>query len=177
MVRLLLKKAELDASQLKSYRPVSNLPFLSELLERVVQKRLYVFSDSSDLMPRSQSAYSQYHNTKTAVTKIYNDMLLPADNRQVTGLCLLDFTTAFNTVDHRLLMLRLERQFGIYGIALEWFRSYLQGTSFRVIYPVDYDSRCLLCATRIGSRSPSLHFVQDGPCRSQSINQSQSKYF
>jgi len=64
MVRLLLKKAELDASQLKSYRPVSNLPFLSELLERVVQKRLYVFSDSSDLMPRSQSAYSQYHNTK-----------------------------------------------------------------------------------------------------------------
>ena len=41
---------------------------------------------------------------------------------------------AFDTVDHRLLMLRLERQFGIHGIALEWFRSYLQGRSFRIIY-------------------------------------------
>ena len=56
VVRPLLKKVELDDSQLKNYRPVSNLPFLSKLLERVIQNRLQFFLDSSDLMPRSQSA-------------------------------------------------------------------------------------------------------------------------
>jgi len=64
---------------------------------------------------------------------MYNDMLLAADNGQVTALCLLDLTAAFDTVDHELLMLRLERQFGIDDVALEWFRSYLQGRSFLVI--------------------------------------------
>jgi len=59
VVRPLLKKAELDDGQLKNYRPVSNLPFLSKLLERVVQKWLQFFLDSSDLMLRSQSAYHQ----------------------------------------------------------------------------------------------------------------------
>ena len=134
VVRPLLKKPDLDASQPKNYRPVSNLPFLSKLLERVVHNRLQAFLDSNDLLPRSQSAYRQFHSTETAVTKVYNDMLLAADNGQVTALCLLDLSAAFDTVDHDLLMLRLERQFGIHGVALEWFRSYLHGRSYRVIY-------------------------------------------
>jgi len=80
VVRPLLKKAELDASQLRNYRPVSNLPFLSKLLERIIQNRLQVFLNSNDLMPRSQSAYRHYHCTETAVTKVYNNVgaiLLP----------------------------------------------------------------------------------------------------
>jgi len=68
------------------------------------------------------------------VTKVYNGMLLAADSGQLTALCLLNLTAAFDTVDHDLLMLRLERQFGIHGVALEWFRSYLQGRSFHVIH-------------------------------------------
>ena len=134
VVRPLLKKTGLDASQPKNYRPVSNLPFLSKLLERVVQNRLQAFLDSNDLMPRTQSAYRQFHSTESAVTKVYGDMLLAADTGQVTALCLLDLTAAFDTVDHELLMLSLERQFGIRGVALEWFRSYLVDRSFRVIY-------------------------------------------
>ena len=51
-VRPLLKKAELDDSQLTNYRPVSNLPFLSKLLERVVQNQLQFFLDSNNLRPR-----------------------------------------------------------------------------------------------------------------------------
>jgi len=56
-------------------------------------------------MPHSQSAYCQYHSTETAVTYVYSDMLLAADNGQVTALCLLDLMAAFDTVNHRLLML------------------------------------------------------------------------
>jgi len=69
VVRPLLKDG-LDISQMKNYRPVSNLSFLSKLLERVVQRRLQEFLDSNNLMPETQSAYRQYHNTEMAVTKV-----------------------------------------------------------------------------------------------------------
>jgi len=67
------------------------------------------------------------------VSKVYNDLLLAADEWQVSALCLLDLTAAFDTVDHELLLLRLERQFGLRGTVLQWFRSYLSGRSFRVL--------------------------------------------
>ena len=86
-------------SQMKNYRPVSNLPFLSKLLERIVQSRLQTFLDSNGLMPKTQSAYRQYHSTETVVTKVYSDMLMAADSGQVSALCLLDLAAAFDTVD------------------------------------------------------------------------------
>jgi len=92
---------------MKNYRPVSNLPFLSKLLKRVAQKRLQEFLDSNNLMPVTQSAYCKYHSTETAVTKVYNDLLLAADEGDVSALCLLDLTAAFDAVGHDLLMLRL----------------------------------------------------------------------
>ena len=86
VVRPLLKKRDLDTSQLKNYRPVSNLPFLSKLLERTVQVRLQAFLDSNNLMPSTQSAYRQFHSMEMAVMKVYNDLLLAADNGQVSAL-------------------------------------------------------------------------------------------
>ena len=62
-------------------------------------------------MPERQSAYRQQHSTETFVTRVYNDLLLAADEGNVSALCLLDLTAAFDTVDHDLLMCRLERQF------------------------------------------------------------------
>jgi len=63
-----------------------------------------------------------------------NDLLLAADSGHVSALCLLDLTAAFDTVDHNLLMLCLERQFGLCGIVLQWFWSYLSDRSYQVIY-------------------------------------------
>jgi len=73
------------------------------------------------------------YSTETAVTAVYNDLLLAADSGQVSALYLLDLTAAFDTVDHDLLLLRLERQYGLHGVILRWFQSYLSGRSFRVI--------------------------------------------
>ena len=134
VVRPLLKKNGLDASELKNYRPVSNLSFLSKLSERVVQRRLQAFLDSSDLMPKTQSAYRRFHSMETAVTKIYNDLLLAADGGQMSGLCLLDLTPAFDTVDHTLLLDRHQRQFGRRDNVLDWFRSYLLERTYQVVY-------------------------------------------
>jgi len=119
VIRPLLKRSGLDPNQPKGYRTVSNLPFLSKLLERVVQvvqTRLPAFLDSNNLMPATQSVYRQLHSTETAVTAVYNDLLLAADSGQVSAICLLDLTTAFDTVDHDLLLLRLERQYGLRGL-------------------------------------------------------------
>jgi len=85
-------------------------------------------------MPPMQSAYRRFHSTETAVTKVYNDLLLAADEGQVSALCLLDLTAAFDTVDHQLLLHRLERQYGLCGVVLAWFSSYLTDISFRVSY-------------------------------------------
>jgi len=146
------EKSGLDASDLKNYRPVSNLSFLPKLLEKVVQVRLQAFLDENDLMPCAQSAYRKYHSTETAVANVYNDLLLAADQGQVSALCLSDLTAAFDTVDHELLLLHLERQFGVCGVALQWFRSYLPGRSFQVLYGGSMSSSVIiLCSVPQGS--------------------------
>jgi len=55
-------------------------------------------------MPKTQSAYRRFHSTETADTKTYNDLLFAADGGQMSGLCLLDLTAAFDTVNHTLLL-------------------------------------------------------------------------
>jgi len=135
VVRPLLKNSGLDAGNLKNYRPVSNLSFLSKLLQKVVQVRLHAFLDGNDLMPCAQSAYWKYCSSETAVANnVCNDLRLASDQGQVSALCLLDLTATFDTVDHELLLLRLGRQFGVCGVALQWFGSYLSDRSFQVLY-------------------------------------------
>ena len=134
IVRPLLKKSGHDSTQKENYHPVSNLSFLSKLLERASQARLEVFLDSSDSTPMMQSAYHQFHSTVTAIMKVYNDLLLAADNGDVSVLCLLDLTAAFDIIDHDLMMLKLERQFGLRGVVRDWFRSYLCGRTYQVIH-------------------------------------------
>ena len=160
VIRPLLKKTGLDANDLKNYRPVSNLSFLSKLLERVVQVRLHAFLDSNGLMPNMQSAYRRFHSTETAVTTVLNDILMAADTGQMSALCLLDLTAAFDTVDHDLLLLRLERQFGLCGVVLQWLRSYLTGRTFRVVYSNGTSFIvCILCSVPQGSVLGPLLFI------------------
>jgi len=100
---------------MKNYRPVSNSV---QTGRESRPDSTSEFPDSSGLMPTTQSAYRQFHSTETAVTRVYNDQLQAADGGQVSALCLLDLSAAFDTVDHKLLTLRLERQFGLRGAVL-----------------------------------------------------------
>ena len=85
-------------------------------------------------MPCAQSAYWKYHSMETTAANVYSDLLLAADQGQVSALSLLDLTAAFDTADHELLLLRLEHQFGVCGVAMQWFQSYLSGGYFQVLY-------------------------------------------
>jgi hypothetical protein len=125
IVTPLLKKSHLDPENLKNYRPISNLPFLSKVLEKCVLHRLHAHTDDHPLQEPMQSAYRQFHSTETALLKVQNDILHAIDNKQCVFLVLLDLSAAFDTVDHGVLLKRLEERFGVTDQALQWIRSYL----------------------------------------------------
>jgi len=120
-----LKKRGMDEADFKSYRPVSNLSFISKLLERIIADQLNVFLMSSDALPVFQSAYRPCHSTETALLKVFTDLCRAVDDGNICLLGFLDMSAAFDTVDHDILLKRLETTFGITGIALRWFTSYL----------------------------------------------------
>ena len=103
----LLKKPSLDAGDL----PVSNLTFMfmSKVVERIVTGQLVEYLQSSGLMPRLQSAYRRHHSTETALLRVSSDIFYAADRQHVTLLGLLDLSTAFDCVDHDILIRRLQR--------------------------------------------------------------------
>ena len=94
---------------------MSNLAFISKLVEIVVAKKLQHYLICNNLFPVFQSAYRQNHCTETALLKVMNDILLNMNNRCVTLLILLDLSAAFDTVNHDTILRRLEYSFGISG--------------------------------------------------------------
>ena len=120
-----LKKADLDTSDVKSYRPISNLPVLSKVLERLVAKQLLSHLDEFKLLPDLLSAYRAHHSTETAVLKVLSDILTAVDSGDLAMLALLDLSAAFDSVDQRILLCRLEISYGLDGVVLQWFVSYL----------------------------------------------------
>ena len=128
----LLKKPSLYHNVASSYRPISNLPVLSKLSERLVLSRVMSYLNNSNLLPTHQSAYRRHHSTETAVTKVYSDIFGAADDGKLSLLILLDLSAAFDLVAHSILLKRLESTYGFDGLTLEWFKNYLCDRSFNV---------------------------------------------
>ena len=124
-VRPLLKKPGLDTEDMKNYRPVSNLSFLSKLVERVVAFRLVEHMAEFDLHDPHQSAYRLHHSCEAALIRVEDEILRTMDNQKVGILLLLDLSAAFDTVTHDVLLGQLETDLGLCGTTLNWFRSYL----------------------------------------------------
>lgn len=132
VVSPILKKPNLDSSEPTNYRPISKLPFLSKILERVVAGQLTSYLDGKDLFDKFQSGFRKCHSTETALLKVSNDILMAADSGQYTVLILLDLSSAFDTLDHTVLIHRLCNEMGFSGSVLKWFTSYLSDRSFCV---------------------------------------------
>lgn len=132
-IRPLLKKAGLDQEVNASYRPISNLPYVGKVIERVAVSQLQGYLTDNNLHPRMQSAYKRHHSTETALLRVQNDLLSALDKRQEALLVLLDFSAAFDTIDHRLLFRRLTTRYGIQGTALKWIKSYMSDRTQSVI--------------------------------------------
>ena len=129
-----LKKSNLDQDDAKNYQPISNLTFISKVIERIVAEQIKKHLVDSNLMPSLQSAYRAGHSTETALIKVISDIIDAADDQQVTLLGLLDMSAAFDIVDHDILLHRLETSYGIRGRALRWLTSFLTGRTQAVSY-------------------------------------------
>ena len=97
----LIKRIGLDMNDTASFRPISNLPFLSKVFECLVLKRLNCHLHFNSLLPVYQSAYPSGCSTETALLRVVNDIIGSIDAKKVVLLALLDMSAAFDTVDHR----------------------------------------------------------------------------
>jgi len=95
-------------------------------VEKLVRHQLVSFFERRKILPTLQSAYRKNHSTETAVLKVITDVLRAADRGEVTLLCTLDLSCAFDTVDHGILLDRLRCAFGVQGVAISWIESFLQ---------------------------------------------------
>ena len=132
LVSPLLKKPTLNRDDMKNYRPVSNLSFLSKILEKVVASHLNSHINSSHTSNDYQSAYRKFHSIETALPKIHNDILSSMDDGRVTASTLLHLSAAFDTIDNTIILRRLGNWFGVSRKAFEWFKSYFTGRSQRI---------------------------------------------
>ena len=110
---------------MNNYRPVSNLCFIAKILEKLVLSQVSSYLNSHNLYNTCQSAYRPGHSTETALLKVVNDLFLSLNKGNISVLALLDFSSAFDTIDHPILVHRLHTDFGFTDTVLQWFSSYL----------------------------------------------------
>ena len=160
IVHPILKKASSDLI-LSNFRPVSNLSFISKVVEKLVLVQFDKNCCTHRLIPDYQSAYRANYSCETALTKIVNDILWAMEHQKVTSLVAIDLSAAFNTVDHDILLSVLEKRFGVRDTCLVWFSSYLNSRYCMVRIRNALSSKCeLKCSVPQGSLGgPSMFTV------------------
>ena len=139
IVRPLLKKPGLELVA-ANYRPVSNLPFISKVVEKCMLTRLNKHCDDNNLLPEYQSAYRKNYSCETALVKLMDDILWSMETQEVTAVVAIDLSAALDTVDHNILLNVLEDRFGIKDSSLKWVDSYLRPRRLRVCVGDAYSS-------------------------------------
>lgn len=117
---------------LANFRPISILPMLSKILEKTVSEQLANHFYSSKIIPITQSGFRPRHGTATALIKVGDDILKATDEGKNSCLILLDYSKAFDTLDHQMLFAKL-RYFGLSHSALAFMKSYLYNRDQRVV--------------------------------------------
>ena len=122
-----------DPNDFGNYRPISLLPVLSKIIEKVVQKQLYEYMDSNNLFNNSQYGFRKNHSTEYAAMEFVDKIGETMNNKQTPFAIFIDLSKAFDTLDHTILLQKL-RFYGIQGTELAWFESYLTGRTQCVRY-------------------------------------------
>ena len=126
-----LKKPNLDVEVLSSYRPVSQLPLLSKILEKIVNNQIISYLNTYDLLDRRQNAFRKNHSTETTLLSLFADLYKSLDSNLPIQLILLDLSAAFDTIDFDILIERL-RSIGIWKVPIKWFSNFIRGRSFSI---------------------------------------------
>ena len=160
VVKPTLKKSNADTDCLKNYRPVSNLPVTSKLIERIVLDQLNDHLNLNDLHCPVQSGYRPNHSCETLLIRLTDDIFKEIHQDNIVVLVLLDLSAAFDTIDHSILLKKLEEDFGVTDKTLKWFSSYLIDRFFCVKVGSSLsDFLCLIFGVPQGSLLGPILFI------------------
>ncbi len=130
-------KKKKPADSASSYRPVSLLPALSKVLERIVHKQLMAFMEEK--LPNSQHGFRPRRDTVGAIVAAHGDWMGAKSRSEIVGIAAYDLSSAFDTIDHDRLVDKL-RSLGVRGKSVLWFADYLANRSQRVLYNGEYST-------------------------------------
>ena len=133
------QKRCLDRNDLSNYRPVSNLCFIAKILEKLFLSQVSSYLNSHNPYNICQSAYHPGHSTEAALQKVFHDLFFSLPKGSISALALLDFSSAFDTIDHSILVRRLHTDLVLTDTVLQWFHTYLTDRT-------NYFSLCIHCS-------------------------------
>ena len=120
---------------MSNYRSIANLSFISKLTETIVKKRLLDHLTYNSLLNPFQCAYTKFYSSETTLLSLHDHLSNAISMQQVSCICLLHLSAAFDTLDHSILLHHLFTWFGISSVSLQWFTSYLSSRTSTVGIP------------------------------------------
>ena len=141
-----------------NYRPISLLTTISKILEKIMYRRVYSFLQDTGQIYSSQYGFRANHSCEHVVGQAVSSIVKGLENRHYVACVLLDLSKAFDTIDHKILLKKLEL-YGVRGIALNWFGSYLSNRKLRV------KCRTVSDPTEVVSDEQEVHYgTPQGSC-------------
>jgi len=145
-----------------NYRPISILPAINKVFEKLLYSRLYSYIETNELLSPSQYGFREGTSTELAINEIYNYYLHNLDQGLVTGSIFLDLSKAFDTVNHKQLLEKLEKQYGNRGLPLKVFENCLANrTHFVSIENIQSQKASVTCGVPQGSNLGALFLLLD----------------
>ena len=149
-----------DKTKCENYRPISILPVISKVFEKEVFRQLYSYLTDNDLLSKHQSGFRPKHSTVSALIQMCDNWLSNMDVGKINCVVFLDIRKAFDSINHEILLNKMNLNFGISGNALKWFDSYIKDREQQCIVNGQLSSsKKIICGVPQGSILGPLLFL------------------